>query len=612
MKGIRIFLTITTALLISSAGCGEKAPPKSRLPAEDSIQAGEQPDSAKQSARVAERRQTSPIAPPAAKPRNRRLWMIGTGGGPDRVVQMVPVGDRLLIARQGVIYALNAQTGEEIWRFPRGGPGFRHSKGTFSSVAPPIVAVLRNRVVTRRTREKHNAGGGILAISLRDGMELDQFRPDLMHPRSSLPWTAPLEARIVFYSTDRKWEDVELLVFDLLKWREIARFEVPGFRTPVDVVGDQVFGFLKGKNLPTRLAFRVDLGKAVISTATTEMKVNRSTRSRANGATVFQLDGDGKIQSRAIFSRQSRVADHRHLSAVINEEGLFIVDSKTNTLRLVVAFPAEIDFMRQARAVAVVIDTKRIYFSWPHGLVAYANHAVDPDRPDSSDEADPAYGILRCRNALRTGNWEGALNAVRLLGMQIRFRMSLREEAAMLLSSLSRSPAAQLYPLKWEAIKFSSGWIAGELFLADYEREVTTVPKYFDRWKNTRQEAAEHLLLISTPRSLGILHALLDKPSGKGIPSHLLLEAAYRLGKRERPRPSRDDLFRRTIKVSPNSSTGSDLLNVPYYVSNVRDRFRINISVPQGPKYFEGGTPHEQKPIKIIRPTDPVTGQEKF
>jgi len=502
--------------------------------------------------RVQEARGQPLVPPPGGRaatvgvetPENKRLlWKIATAGGPDRVVQMVVAGDRLLVARKGIIHALDPASGEEVWRFPRGGPGFRHTRSTTSSYAPPMIAVLDGVLVTRLTREAERDASGLLAIRLSDGREANRHIAYSELEEVRLAWSAPLCTRVVFHHLDAQWTKAVLSVFDLDAWQEVARFRLPGVRSDVHVAGDWVTGCLVRRGESVKRRFGVDCKAEELHTVPTETGANVHVHSPLpSGASVFHAPAANGARRRTVFPAEAKAAGNGASVAVLDTHSAFVADADTDLTRLVVPLPGQ----REAGSwhdCSLAMDGSRLFFYWPSGLAAYSLHPMNPAKPDPDDLCDPAWAMARCREALRQGDWEGAISVMMDIAPRAQTvpearRAAARLEAGRMLSLLGRSPAADLCPSSWEALKLRNGWIAGELFLDDY---VHAIKK---RMKSGAAHAShvvpgslgEYLLMINSRRSLAIPSRTLDHPEELRVPLEVAaLAAACLRGRDERP-----------------------------------------------------------------------------
>lgn len=487
-------------------------------------------------------------------PGNKRLlWKIATAGGPDRVVQMVVAGGRLLVARKGVIHALDPASGEEVWRFPRGGPGFRHTESTTSSYAPPMIAALDGLLVTRLTRDAGRDASGLLAIRLSDGREARRHvaYPELEEVR--LAWSAPPCARVVFHHLDSDWKQAVLSVFDLETWKEVARFRLPGVRSDVHVAGDWVTGWLVRRGESVKRRFGVNYKAGELHTVPTKTGANVHVHSPLpSGAAVFHAPAANGTRRRTVFPAEAKAAGNSSSVAVLDMHSAFVADAATGHTRLVVPLPGQ----REAGSwhdSSVAMDGSRLFFYRPSGLAAYSLHPTNPAKADPNDECDPAWGLARCREALRRGDWEDALHAMMDIAPRVQTvpegrRVAARLEAGRMLSLLGRSPAADLWPSSWEALKLRNGWIAGELFLDDYVRAVKRQMKGGAGHPShvVPGGLGEYLLMINTRRSLEILSRTLDHPEELRVPREVAALAAECLrgrltGREKGPRPQQGD-----------------------------------------------------------------------
>ena len=459
-------------------------------------------------------------ARPAPGPK-RLLWEVKTGGGQDRFVQLVPAEGRLLGLRAGALYAHDARSGRELWRFPKEGlannpdPIFGHF----------ILGVIGDCVITELPMRDGRHYGGVAAIRLADGELVREFEPEFETRYKRLSWEPLLGERAVFWAHDEDRLLNKVMVFDLVEWREVARFELPRGRGHLKASGARVFGIMQREGENFWRAFAVDLDRGEI----------RSVPLRSSSPVWFLLpDGgrlvaDGRISAGCAFERPWPRARHvvvagdgvygrdeRGLYRADPRDGselwkfrpgswdslqlikntaatadvaafyahcyLHIIDAKTGALRAAVRV-LEDEASAPSFRIPVACDGPRAYFASPMGLKCCSTRPVEPDRPDPDDPGDPAYALARCRRALLEGDFEDALKAIRGIGPLVGLRPACREEAAELLSQLSRSPASTFHPRLWRGIILSDGRVAGGLFREDYERESARL-----RYPRSRQQ----------------------------------------------------------------------------------------------------------------------------
>jgi hypothetical protein len=205
------------------------------------------------------------------------------------------------------------------------------------------------------------------------------------------------------------------------------------------------------------------------------------------------------------------------LLVVGTESHLLAVAAETGTVRLSVRHSFGADELNRA---SIVCDGRRVYVAANNRVVAYSLHPLEPGKSDPADPADPRRAFAECRRALVDGDHRAALNALKGIGLWASNRPESREDAARLLSLLSRSAAAETYPEMWDDLMKSDGWLGGELFYANYERTLSNDP---------HRRSAAALFYCGTRRSLECLSKLLDRPEGAGSLQRYALDAAERL-----------------------------------------------------------------------------------
>gem|GEM_PF-5476043 len=364
-----------------------------------------------------------------------------------------------------------------------------------------ILGVVGNRVIVRLPHKDGVGLEGFEELSLADGKPGRKFRlgVDCARPKYRFHHIGSIRAgqsRLAFWSrTGEEKERCEAIVLDADAWSEVGRFDISGGVYDFQILGDQVFGVVAIDFRNSR-AFTVDLKGAMYSLPL------RDTRDRVR----FRPDGTRELSEATInakcgylrpsewaevsLDRDLRKRDGRSPSvsssaggveAVLDGGRILIRDADGGRLRAVVQALSDeyVSALGSFDDPHIACDGERVYFAWPTGLRAYSTRPVDPARPDPQDPGDPAWGLARCRAALVDDDFEAGLKALRGIAISIRLRPSQRKEAAELLSQLARSNEVSLYPVLWEEILYNEGPLAGELFMADYERR--TEPHDFAR-----------------------------------------------------------------------------------------------------------------------------------
>lgn len=514
-------LAVIAALWLSGSGdsapaeygAGEPPLPVSLPPSEDQLS----PDAP-----------AVPAEPAPEEPPPRLLWKIDTPARRDRFTGILPAGERVLAMRGGVLYALDADTGDELWRYPAHGVAAEWPPRAIARPPAFMIAVADDVVATRAPGELLRGIRRIQAVSLIDGAVANEYDLDLggwAGPSRVIPAEGPV---VAFYGTKQKDHGSEVVIFDVAEWREICRFGLPGkvvAARSLRVVGDRVGGIMRLPGEFISRAFVADFGQKEAWSVPVRLP-------SAAGGTFHRLlpDGrllvlDGLLSPKCAYERPwpwpertfvvadgVYVRDETGLCRVDPKNGrelwrfeigycgrnefdykitgtaevvawaekgqLFLVDARTGRLR---AFIAAADVFELAgasyyRDAHVACDGDRAYFATPKVLKAFSARPVDPDRPDPEDPSDPACAIARCRKALLEGDNKGALEAMRGIGHMVSSRPSAREEAAELLSQLSRCEARAARPDLWHALVYRDGWVAGEVFLDEYKRAAADNP----------------------------------------------------------------------------------------------------------------------------------------
>ncbi|MHC4248098.1 MAG: hypothetical protein ACYS9X_03125 [Planctomycetota bacterium] len=447
-------------------------------------------------------------APP--RKTKRLIWEVRTGGGKDCFLELTPAGDKLLAMRKGVLYGFDVETGEEAWRFPREGRATGFEDPRYSRYAPYILGVVDGHAITRVPDEGARYGSGVLAIRLDDGEVAREFRPELGFPHRRSRWKQLDGTRIAFWALNEERTRTEVVVVDLVKWCEIARFELPTVSGDLHVFEGRVHGLLRREQESFYRAFTLDLERAQLYSCPLRKgwSVPLKFALLPDGSRVF---AQGRISARCgfegpwphwgkvyvtaggVYGRDHRgfyragpvdgrvlwrlglgpsrpyrwsIGASANLAAIMDSGWIYIVEAETG--RLLAAIRTRHDLSRIHTELAC--DDRHVYHSDPTGLRAYSTWPVDAEKPDSDDPGDPACVLARCREALANGDFARALGLLKGVGPSIPLRPSVREEVAALLSQLRRSPAATLHPELWEKLMLSDGWVAGELFIDDYKR----------------------------------------------------------------------------------------------------------------------------------------------
>ena len=106
-----------------------------------------------------------------AKPPSRLLWEVNTAGGMDFFSELLPAGGWLVAMRRGVLYGLDARTGETCWRYPLVGTAIEPYDPNYGIWGNVVLAVRGDRVIML-------ARHGLIEISLRNGNELREYHVD--------------------------------------------------------------------------------------------------------------------------------------------------------------------------------------------------------------------------------------------------------------------------------------------------------------------------------------------------------------------------------------------------------------------------------------------------
>ncbi len=511
---------------------------------------------------------------------SRLLWKVDVTGRTDRFLELCPAGDKLVVVHKCAVYAYDADTGKQLWRFPEKGEADRYMGMNRSS--PFIRGVLGDCLVTTLTVRDRNQDAGLLFINMADGKLKHTFKFGGDVPRLTvgkyvdMSWTQPAGKRMAFYTCDEKRERHQVSVIDLESRSEVARFDFPiiSYRSGLRVVGDLVLGGVQeAKDQPLRI-FSVNVktgefyglrkrggymgglvrhvlpdGRQVLPEGLLSAKCAyvrpwpkaemarqfagvlyvRDERSlyRAdpeNGKPVWKLP----LPYYRSRSYRDRDLDCRAASKDVlayYEQGLiYVLNTADGKLRAVIPAmtPSALARGFSGSETVTAWDSERVYFSCLDGLRVYSARQVDPAKPDPTDCADPAGFMARTRAALAAGENEKALDAIRGIGVAIRLRPAQRREAAQLLSQLARSPAALQNPRPWQKILLADGPLAGELFLAEYQRL-----------------AAENVLAVSalidvgTPRALTAASKIVLGKYGTGDTIPMAVEAIKLQTKRD-------------------------------------------------------------------------------
>jgi len=441
---------------------------------------------------------------------------VRTGGGQDRYAQLLLVGERLLGMRAGVLHALDAASGRELWRFPR--------EGTATTPNPHSgyfkLGIVGDCAVTELRTRGGERNGGVAAVRISDGELVRRFEPEFELPYRGACWQPSIGAQVVFSASSSGWRlPIQIMVFDLSGWREIARFELPRADRQMQATRSHVYGYFWREWGSPPWAFTVDVERGEMYS----LPLPRQTMSPCILPDGSKLIGDWRLSARCEFeglwprSGQARVAgdgvyvrDERGLYRARPADGgevwrfdpggrgpwglrddiaaagdvlafyegchLFIIDAPTGSLRAGIRVLDD-EPLEARDKVSVACDGARVCVAWPTGLRAYSTRPVKEATVDPEDPGDPAYSLARCRGALLAGDFEGALKAVRRIAVLTKLRPASREEAAELLSQLSRSPAVSLHPRLWTDIVVSEGGVAGSLFEEEMKKVAALLPR---------------------------------------------------------------------------------------------------------------------------------------
>jgi hypothetical protein len=415
-----------------------------------------------------------------------------------------------------------------------------------------------------------------MAIGLADGKIRRTFKYGADAPKfevggfPSLGFTQPAGKRIAFYSCDEDRKRHQVSVIDLESWSEVARFDSPviNYRVDLRVAGDLVVGVMSSgkEGVPDRI-FSVDIAGGQLyslpvrgghgrggayhvladgSRWLPEGRINprcgyqrpwpKAGASRLTGGGLFLRDelgvcrldpADGRELWRTDLPyywmatlRSDRPCDFHAASDqlfALTEQGLiYVLSAADGKLRAVIRAitPSSMKRGHHGTEMLTAWDSERIYFSGLDGLRVYSARAVDAARPDPGDCGDPASYLARCRAALAAGDGKRAFEEVRGLGGAIALRPAMRREAAQLLSQLARSQAARLNPKLWQEVMLADGPLAGDLFVAEYAKEV-----------ENSSAAVAALIRVGTPRALGLAGKLSPGRYKSGRTMPLALEA---------------------------------------------------------------------------------------
>ncbi len=465
-------------------------------------------------------------------PPPRLLWEIKTAGGMDAFSAIHPAGDRLVGMRRGVLYALDARTGATCWRYPSAGTASEPHGPNEGLWADVLLAVRGERVILLAPTKDMAAGGPtLIEVSLRDGQLTRPYRHGLTlaepHELRFMCWHPRPTGR--FYPL---WNSVEASIVDLDLWRESARFKPDGHVYDFkQTCGSVLYATARRPNEPFARAVTVDLDRGTMCSVPMRGR-NRDflvlpdgtfllDSARFNAACGFMgmwpypmpvcVGGDVYVRDarglcrvdlrdasiawrcpipwpHSLWSDRSDglIAAGGGIVAMLERGSLCLVDAATGGLRAAI----------RTAGRRLACDGSRVYVAELTGLRAYATHPVDPARPDPADLGDPACYLARCRAALLAGDFDGALPAIRGIGVAAGLRKETRDEAASILSQLARSPAAVRHPELWQEVMLDDGWAAGELYAEEY----------------SRLRRPSSLLAIGTRRSLASAAAMLDDP----------------------------------------------------------------------------------------------------
>ena len=453
----------------------------------------------------------------------RLLWEVPATRFSHRPRQIVPAGDKVLVFTWDVLYALEAKTGRECWRYPQQGVV------RIDDVSAYVLKVLGDEVIVRSSPGQEGPGTGCAALRLSNGslirtLILKEVR------RCHACWSLlPGTEFVVWYPRDQENRVWTVHVLDVRKWAETARFTLPEVDGDVMALSGKVYGVMRrGKEKePFSRCFAVDLKQAVLYSSpmrerhshpewTLDADGTRHFREGSFSPTCAYL-GPGRETDnledprvRARYSKpqwcSSRVTSDE-VAAEVRGSFLWVADARTKAMRAGIRVSDAAPYGEDMgdRDVVLAFGAECVYYGWAGGLRAYATWPVDPARPDPEDPGDPAWAIARTRTALEAGDLDRALNSLRGIGGLLLLRPAQRAEAVALLSQLARLPASRHSPDLWQSLVWQDGWIAGELLLDEYAK-----PGPMARLENLLA-----LLRIGTPRALGAAAALLDVPPDK-------------------------------------------------------------------------------------------------
>ena len=481
----------------------------------------------------------------------RILWSVPTRGSKDAFAGLTVAEDVLLGVRGGALYAFEPETGRRLWRYPRKGAD-RTIWGSFVRCVVgngTIATSLRTNIT--RTRSPYE---GFLVIDLKTGELKDTVihrkRFGFPDPPFEEFWgmRTPIQPPLAaIRAYDKANTRAQIMVVNVETWQEVCRFILDGTRvgTQLNARGSFVHGGYRRTGEPFRRAFSVDIENGKLYTYPMRCSIHTD-----GGAFVLPDDtlwlNNGRLSPKFAYLGQWRqsewpriyrngvyergllgfsrldLRDGRPLwriplgkrisvyalgsaecgGTVVFMENLFAcaADARTGKMKLAVRTwrPGEPDPMKGKRfmphevmrSMLTATDGKRLFFSTPWGLHACRISPLDGE-PNPADPADPAYTLARCRAALGKADYRQALRELEGIGFQVRVKPSARQDAAELLSQLSRSPAPMQYPDLWNGLLLSDGWVAGELFLPVYERAAAK-----------DKSAALALVMVGTPRAL--------------------------------------------------------------------------------------------------------------
>ncbi|MEI6211306.1 MAG: PQQ-binding-like beta-propeller repeat protein [bacterium] len=485
-----------------------------------------------------------------AKPPPRLLWEVNTAGGLDYFSEILPAGDRLVAMRRGVLYGLDARTGATCWRYPLVGTVHEPHGPNDGLWADSLIAVRGDRAIIVPSSEGRNdSRPTLIEVSLKDGRALREYYAKLTFSPAGIGWEHPTGPLYPVFAVSEDRKRVEISVIDLDQWCESARFSLDGsWPAFIQARGSLVYLIATRGGEPFSRIITVDLDRQtmrslpmrcprlymdsqVLPDGTFLLAEGRFNAAcgytgawphlgalRVGGDAVCIRDAFGLIRvdprdasilwrcpvpwprKRLQIGRSARsaIAVGNGIAAFVEDGSLYVVNAATGKLcaaiRTGAVFGQIEEEQRQAR---LACDATRVYLALPSGLRAFSTHTLDPNRPDPADSGDPAHYLARGRDALRTGDFEGALRALQGIGVAAGLRKESRDEAAALLSQLARSPATVLQPDLWHEVMMRDGWIAGELFAEEY----------------TRLRSPGPLISIGTRRSLAAAAGMLEDPN---------------------------------------------------------------------------------------------------